>query len=133
MDKIQELIDLLQQEQKKEEKKTAIHPFQLALTAAASIAATAGVIYAVYRYFTPNYLEDYDDEDFKNDFDDYFEDEDSKEAGEKKSVSQRMNDVKEAAAAKAEEVKGVVADKAEAVKDVVSDTVEKVKDKVAAK
>ena len=36
----------------------------------------AGIAYAVYRYFTPDYLEDFD-EDFEDDFeDDYFEEED---------------------------------------------------------
>lgn len=34
------------------------------------IAAIAGIAYAVYRYFTPDYLEDFED-----DFDDEFEDE----------------------------------------------------------
>ena len=37
------------------------------------IAAVAGIAYAVYRYFTPDYLEDFE-EDFDDDFeDDYFE------------------------------------------------------------
>ena len=35
------------------------------------------IIIAVYRYFTPDYLDDFDDEDFEDeDFDDDFEDED---------------------------------------------------------
>ena len=39
--------------------------------------AVAGIAYAVYRYFTPDYLDDFDDEDFEDeDFDDDFEDED---------------------------------------------------------
>ena len=64
-------------------------------------------------------------------FDDYFEDEDMKEEKEKKSVCQRVNDVREAAAAKVEEVKGVVSGKAETVKDAFTDTVEKVKSSVS--
>ena len=41
------------------------------------IAVLAGIAYAVYRYFTPDYLDDFDDEDFEDeDFDDDFEDED---------------------------------------------------------
>ena len=42
-----------------------------------AVAAVAGIAYAVYRYFTPDYLDDFDDEDFEDeDFDDDFEDED---------------------------------------------------------
>jgi hypothetical protein len=36
-----------------------------------AITVIAGIAYAVYRYFTPDYLEDLED-----DFDDYFEDDD---------------------------------------------------------
>lgn len=40
-----------------------------------AIAAVAAVAYAVYRYLTPDYLEDFED-DFDDDFDDdFFEDE----------------------------------------------------------
>ena len=44
------------------------------------LAAIAGIAYAVYRYFTPDYLEDFEDE-FEDEFDvveaedDFFEDE----------------------------------------------------------
>ena len=45
-------------------------------------AVVAGIAYAVYRFFTPDYLEDFED-DFDDDFDDdFFEDE---KAEEKKS------------------------------------------------
>ena len=37
--------------------------------------SVAGIAYAVYRFVTPDYLEDFED-DFDDDFDDYFEDED---------------------------------------------------------
>lgn len=40
-----------------------------------AVAAVAGIAYAVYRFVTPDYLEDFED-DFDDDFDDYFEDED---------------------------------------------------------
>ncbi len=44
-----------------------------------AVAAVAGIAYAVYRYLTPDYLEDFDD-DFDEDFeDDFFEDEDDEE------------------------------------------------------
>ena len=40
-----------------------------------SVAAVAGIAYAVYRFFTPDYLEDFED-DFDDDFDDdFFEEE----------------------------------------------------------
>lgn len=39
-----------------------------------AVAAVAGIAYAVYRFFTPDYLEDFED-DFDDDFDDdFFED-----------------------------------------------------------
>lgn len=48
-----------------------------------AVAAVAAIAYAVYRYFTPDYLEDFED-DFDDDFeDDFFEDEEDDE--EKKS------------------------------------------------
>lgn len=41
-----------------------------------AVAAVAAIAYAVYRYLTPDYLEDFED-DFDDDFDDdFFEDED---------------------------------------------------------
>lgn len=44
-----------------------------------AVAAVAAVAYAVYRYLTPDYLEDFED-DFDDDFDDdFFEDEDDDE------------------------------------------------------
>ena len=36
-----------------------------------AVAAVAGIAYAVYRFFTPDYLEDFED-DFDDDFDDDF-------------------------------------------------------------
>lgn len=55
------------------------------------IAAVAGIAYAVYRYFTPDYLEDFED-DFDDDFeDDFFEDDEDepvKNTAEEKPVSE---------------------------------------------
>ena len=48
-----------------------VHKFFLPLLAVSVVAAVAGIAYAVYRFFTPDYLED-----FEEDFDDDFEDED---------------------------------------------------------
>lgn len=40
-----------------------------------AVAAVAGIAYAVYRFFTPDYLEEFED-DFDDDFDDYFSEDD---------------------------------------------------------
>lgn len=46
-----------------------------ALAIIGAVAAVAGIAYAVYKYLTPDYMEDFD-EDFDDDFDeDFFEDE----------------------------------------------------------
>ena len=50
------------------------------------IVAVAGIAYAVYRFLTPDYLEDFEEEfedDFDDDFDDdFFEDDQAVEATE---------------------------------------------------
>lgn len=62
---------------KHEEKKSNTLLWVFAVIGA--IAAVAGIAYAVYRYLTPDYLEDFED-DFDDDFDDdFFEDEDEDE------------------------------------------------------
>ena len=45
-----------------------------------AVAAVAGIAYAVYRFFTPDYLDDFDD-DLDDDFDNYFDDEDEEDKG----------------------------------------------------
>lgn len=60
---------------KEEEEKKFPRAILWALAIIGTIAAVAGIAYAVYLYFTPDYLEDFED-DFDDDFDDYFEDED---------------------------------------------------------
>lgn len=67
---------LLQKQEKEEEKCKNTVMWGLAIIGA--VAAVAGIAYAVYRFFTPDYLEDFED-DFDDDFDDYFEDEDNEE------------------------------------------------------
>ena len=48
-----------------------------ALAIIGAVAAVAGIAYAVYKYLTPDYMDDFD-EDFDDDFDeDFFEDEDT--------------------------------------------------------
>ncbi len=77
MSKVEEFIaesklsDLLKKNEDEKQKNTVI--WVLAIIGA--IAAVAGIAYAVYRFFTPDYLEDFED-DFDDDFDDYFSEED---------------------------------------------------------
>lgn len=48
--------------------------------AVAAVAAVAAIAYAVYRYMTPDYLDDFDDEFDDDDFeDDFFDDEEDEE------------------------------------------------------
>ena len=75
MSKIDELVDLMKKKEKKDEEKPR-NILLWALAIIGAVAAIAGIAYAVYRYFTPDYLEDFED-DFDDDFDDYFEDDET--------------------------------------------------------
>ena len=72
MSKVEEFIaetklnDLLHKKEAESQKNKVI--WVLAIIGA--VAAVAGIAYAVYRFFTPDYLEEFED-----DFDDDFEDE----------------------------------------------------------
>ena len=68
--KIEELLAVLKKKEDDKQKNTVL--WVLAIIGA--VAAVAGIAFAVYRFFTPDYLEDFE-EDFDDDFDDYFEDE----------------------------------------------------------
>ena len=72
LDEIMEAIKTNEFLKKKEEKKNNCLIWVLAIVGA--VAVIAGIAYAVYRYLTPDYLEDFDD-----DFDDDFEDDDMEE------------------------------------------------------
>ncbi len=68
------MTDLLHKKEDEDKKKNCIL-WVLAIIGA--VAAVAGIAYAVYRFFTPDYLEDFED-DFDDDFDDdFFEDDDT--------------------------------------------------------
>ena len=70
MARLDEILDVIKHseiEKKKEDKKNCL--FWI-LAAIGAVAAVAAIAYAVYRYLTPNYLEDFDDD---------FEDEDMEE------------------------------------------------------
>ena len=60
-------------------RETKRDPILWALAIIGVIAAVAAIAYAVYRYFTPDYLEDYDD-DYDDRFDDDFFDDEEEEA-----------------------------------------------------
>ena len=68
--KIEELLAVLKKKEDDKQKNTVL--WVLAIIGA--VAAVAGIAFAVYRFFTPDYLEDFE-EDFDDDFEDYFEDE----------------------------------------------------------
>ncbi len=65
------LTELLKKNDAEKQKNTVI--WILAIIGA--VAAVAAIAYAVYRFFTPDYLEDFED-DFDDDFDDYFNEDD---------------------------------------------------------
>lgn len=69
--KLQEIVDL-NKEKKVEQKKKNI--FVKLLAVIGILALVAGVAYALYCYFTPDYLDDYD-EDLDELDEDFFEDE----------------------------------------------------------
>lgn len=79
MNRIEDLMTALQKREEERNKNTVL--WVLAIIGA--VAAVAGIAYAVYRFFTPDYLEDFE-EDFDEDFDDYFEDEDEDDDKEEK-------------------------------------------------
>ena len=77
MDKMTEMVtnalaqtkinELLHKEEPKPEKKT--NGLVIALAAVGAVAAVAGIAYCVYRFMCPDYLEDFDDEEFEDDKD----------------------------------------------------------------
>ena len=68
-----ELLHIKMEEEKKQ------NVLMWVLIAIGAVLAVAGIAYAVYRFFTPDYLEDFDEE-FDDDFDDdFFDDEEEAE------------------------------------------------------
>ncbi|MCR5651006.1 MAG: DUF4366 domain-containing protein [Lachnospiraceae bacterium] len=61
---------------KKEEEPKKKSPVVTILAIIGAVAAVAAIAFAVYKYFTPDYLEDFDDDPDFDDDDDLFEDED---------------------------------------------------------
>lgn len=81
MNKVEELIaatklgELMHKKEEDAKKKNIVC---IVLIAVAAVAAIAGIAYALYKHFSPKYMEDFE-EDFDDDFedfdDDFFEDE----------------------------------------------------------
>lgn len=74
MNKLENIMDMARlnellgkKEEKKPEKKCNVLLWVFAIVGI--VAAVAGIAYAVYRFLTPDYLEDFE-EDFDDDFDD---------------------------------------------------------------
>lgn len=72
---LKDLKELLGRKQVVVEEKKKCNPLVWILAIVGFVAAVAGIAYAVYRYFTPDYLEDFEDEDYEDDDD--FEDDDN--------------------------------------------------------
>lgn len=69
------LSELLHKRERESEKSKLLWIF----AAIGAVAAVAAIAYAVYRFFAPNYIEDFE-EDFDDDFDDdFFDEEDTVE------------------------------------------------------
>lgn len=99
MNKVEDLMalikanDLLKKQEKMEEEKKC-NKVLWVFAVVGVIAAVAGIAYALYLYFTPDYLEDFEDE-FDDDFDDdFFEDEEEEPVVEVKKA-EKASDVEE--------------------------------------
>ncbi|MBE5884529.1 MAG: DUF4366 domain-containing protein [Lachnospiraceae bacterium] len=78
MNKLENLVEMTKISEllgKKEEEKKKCNVLLWVLAIIGVVAAVAAIAYAVYRYFTPDYLEDFED-DFEDDFDELDEDDD---------------------------------------------------------
>ena len=78
MNKLENLIEASKLSEilgKKEEEKKKCNPVVCVLAVLGAIAAVSAIAYAVYRYFTPDYLDDFED-DFEDEFEDEEDDDD---------------------------------------------------------
>ena len=79
MNKLENLIDMARLNEllgKKEEEKKECNVVLCILAVIGVIVAVAGIVYAVYRYLNPRYLDDFEDE-FEDEFEDAEDDEEA--------------------------------------------------------
>ena len=69
MERLDELVERI----KLQEDSKAQRKILWVLAVIGAVAAVVGIAVAVYKFLTPDYLEDFDDE-FDDDYDDFFED-----------------------------------------------------------
>jgi len=71
--------DFLKKKEEEKKKEECCNTWKWVLVIVLGVAAIAGIAYALYCYFTPDYLEDFEDDlddDLNDEFDDdFFEDE----------------------------------------------------------
>jgi hypothetical protein len=81
-DKIEEIIaasklsDILRKKDVEVKKSKKVNIAVVVLAILGAVVAIAAIAYAIYRYFTPDYLDDFDDDFDDDDFDDDFDDDD---------------------------------------------------------
>ena len=78
MEKLSDLLEMAKVSDIITKKEKEDNKIVWALAIIGAIAAVAGIAFAVYKYLTPDYMDDFDedfDEDFDDDFDDDFFDE----------------------------------------------------------
>jgi hypothetical protein len=81
-DKIEEIIaasklsDILHKKDVEVKKSKKVNIAVVVLAILGAVVAIAAIAYAIYRYFTPDYLDDFDDDFVDDDFDDDFDDDD---------------------------------------------------------
>ena len=67
---------------KKEQEEKSKHTIIIILAVIGAVAAVAGIAFAVYKYLTPDYLDDFDSDDMYDSFDDDFIEFSDENAGE---------------------------------------------------
>ena len=96
--KFQELIDAVKAKNEESENKLV---WGLALIG--GIVVVAIIAYAVYRFLTPDYYDDYDDDDFDDDFDDFEDDDDDYDEVDEEPEAEEEEPAAEEEAEEAEE------------------------------
>ena len=68
--KFEDLINAAKVSELLHKKELEENAIVIVLAVLGAIAAVAGIAFAVYKYLTPDYLEDFDPDDYSDDFDD---------------------------------------------------------------